>query len=101
MLLVKPPQSCPTGQVFQALGDFGANLARAKAHQSNDLEAAAIHICPIIGEVLALLREEVSAEAAMTGSGSACFALVPKGWQMTGEVQRKLQAYWHCLTAFS
>ena len=42
----------------------------------NDLEAPAIQLCPIIADVLAVLRDEAGcALARMSGSGATCFGL--------------------------
>lgn len=45
-------------------------------HQRNDLEAPAIGIAPVIGDVLDALRDETGCRIArMSGSGATCFAL--------------------------
>ncbi|MEM8739698.1 MAG: hypothetical protein AAGG38_14640, partial [Planctomycetota bacterium] len=41
----------------------------------NDLEAAAVHVQPALGELLADLRRAVNHPVHVTGSGSACFVL--------------------------
>ncbi len=86
MVLVNPGAAVATGAVFAAverrdtppvpapppLTDFAA-LTGWLAHQRNDLQAAAVALCPAIAEVLAALG---SAELArMSGSGATCFAL--------------------------
>ena len=91
MVLVNPGAAVATGAVFAAaerrdtppvpapppLTDFAA-LTGWLAHQRNDLQAAAVALCPAIAEVLAALG---SAElggaplARMSGSGATCFAL--------------------------
>jgi len=49
---------------------------KALGHAANDLEAPAIKIQPVVGEVLAALRDSVGARLArMSGSGATCFAL--------------------------
>ena len=49
---------------------------KALAHAANDLEAPAIKIQPVIGEVLSGLRDLAGVRLArMSGSGATCFAL--------------------------
>ena len=55
--------------------DVGS-LAASLALLSNDLEAAAMRLCPAIGDVLAVLRALPGCRLArMSGSGATCFAL--------------------------
>ena len=88
MVLVNPGVAVATGAVFAALDqpdnppgppppatglpDFPA-LVGWLAHQRNDLQAAALSICPAIAEVLAALGNAPIAR--MSGSGATCFAL--------------------------
>jgi len=88
MVLANPGVAVATGSVFAAvrsranppgpppgrLATF-AELTRWLAVQRNDLEAAAISVCPAIGTVLAALSEAPLAR--MSGSGATCFALHP------------------------
>ena len=67
----------------------------------NDLEAPALTLCPVIGEVLAALRDTAPMLARMSGSGATCFALyasgaerdaaaavMPRGWwQLAGKLR--------------
>lgn len=89
MVLVNPGVAVPTPAVFRARqGDFTpppelpdawadvesmvADLARC----TNDLQAAAIGIEPVIGEVLAALAALPGAKLVrMSGSGATCFAI--------------------------
>lgn len=82
LLLVNPRVAMPTGPVFAGwdgkdrgpLGD-GDPLAAALAGR-NDLEAPAIAIAPVIGNLLAWLRACPGAILTrMSGSGATCFAL--------------------------
>ena len=82
LLLVNPRVPLSTGPVFRAwdgkdrgaLGE-GDPMAVALAGR-NDLEAPALGLCPVIGEVLALLRAQNGVTLArMSGSGATCFAL--------------------------
>jgi len=90
IVLVNPGAAVATGAVFAAvdgrdnlpgppssswpppLTDFAA-LTGWLARQRNDLQAAAVSICPAIAEVLAALG--AAPLARMSGSGATCFAL--------------------------
>ncbi|GGC18525.1 4-diphosphocytidyl-2-C-methyl-D-erythritol kinase [Novosphingobium marinum] len=81
VLLVNPRVAMPTGPVFRgwdgcdrgALTD-GKPLDIALAGR-NDLEAPAIALQPVIGDVLASLDATRPLLARMSGSGATCFAL--------------------------
>ncbi|MGL5838761.1 MAG: 4-(cytidine 5'-diphospho)-2-C-methyl-D-erythritol kinase [Sphingorhabdus sp.] len=77
LLLVNPLLPCPTGPVFKAWDgiDRGPLLAEAWTRSRNDLESAAIELCPAIAKVLEILRETGSDIVRMSGSGATCFAL--------------------------
>lgn len=90
LVLVNPRVAVPTGPVFKALtartgvgkarrGGFGGEaraLADYLAATANDLEAPALGIAPVIGEVLAALKAKPGTLLArMSGSGATCFAL--------------------------
>ncbi|MDE2596765.1 MAG: 4-(cytidine 5'-diphospho)-2-C-methyl-D-erythritol kinase [Sphingomonadales bacterium] len=81
VLLVNPRVPLATGPVFKGWDgvDRGAmpeGSAREIAlHGRNDLEAPALAICPVIGEVLAALRATGAWCVRMSGSGATCFAL--------------------------
>jgi 4-diphosphocytidyl-2-C-methyl-D-erythritol kinase len=86
MVLANPGAAVATGAVFEAvekrdsppgsppplLTDFAA-LVEWLAHQRNDLQPAAVSICPPIAEVLSALGDAPLAR--MSGSGATCFAL--------------------------
>ena len=86
IVLVNPGAAVATGAVFAAverrdnppgpppppLTDFAA-LTGWLARQRNDLQPAAVSICPAIAEVLAALG--AAPLARMSGSGATCFAL--------------------------
>lgn len=92
MLLVNPRVGVSTPAVFKARrGDFStparwrdgigdaASLAVRLARCGNDLEAPAIAIEPVVGEVLAALRHlPGNLLARMSGSGATCFGLFAK-----------------------
>jgi 4-diphosphocytidyl-2-C-methyl-D-erythritol kinase len=91
MLLVNPGVAVPTKDVFGALTDrrgaemqlprgrFNdlADLLRFLEITGNDLEAPALKLQPVIGEVLSSLKAVPGALfARMSGSGATCFALM-------------------------
>ncbi len=83
-----PPLAIPAG--WPDLGAFAGWLAGT----SNDLETAALTLCPAVGDVLAFLRALPGCRLArMSGSGATCFGLfdtapemgdVPDGWWSWG-----------------
>jgi 4-diphosphocytidyl-2-C-methyl-D-erythritol kinase len=89
MLLVNPRVAVPTRDVFAALQTrSGAALALPQGFADleallsflvstrNDLEAPALALQPVIGEVLTALAALPGARLArMSGSGATCFAL--------------------------
>lgn len=81
VLLVNPRLPLATGPVFRAWdgvdrGALPAGTAREIALAGrNDLEAAAIALCPPVADVLAALGETGPLVARMSGSGATCFAL--------------------------
>jgi 4-diphosphocytidyl-2-C-methyl-D-erythritol kinase len=83
VLLINPGMPMPTGPVFAAWdgddrGPLGGSdpLAAALAGR-NDLEPAAIALCPVVGELIDWLsRCEGAILARMSGSGATCFALL-------------------------
>jgi 4-diphosphocytidyl-2-C-methyl-D-erythritol kinase len=90
MVLVNPGVAVPTPAVFRARQgqafstaaelpagwDDAAQMADDLARCSNDLQAAAIGLQPVIGEVLAVLAGLPGMLLArMSGSGATCFAL--------------------------
>ena len=95
-VLVNPRQGVPTGAVFRELaaspfeedasaarGELArpaypsiASLMAALAGAPNDLEAPALRIAPVIGEVLAAIAALPGCRLArMSGSGATCFGL--------------------------
>lgn len=80
-VLVNPNIAVSTGPVFKAWDGVdrgalpdGSALDIAKAGR-NDLQTAAIGICPQIADVLAMLDKTSPLVARMSGSGASCFAL--------------------------
>ena len=81
VLLVNPRVQLSTRMVFAAWEGMdrgplpeGDALSIALAGR-NDLEAAAISLAPVVGEVLELLGREGALLVRMSGSGATCFAL--------------------------
>ena len=80
-LIVNPMVSLPTGPVFARWdgvdrGPIPGGAARDVMFGGrNDLEDAAIAICPVINDVLVTLRATHPLLARMSGSGASCFAL--------------------------
>ncbi|MBB4630585.1 4-(cytidine 5'-diphospho)-2-C-methyl-D-erythritol kinase [Sphingosinicella soli] len=81
VLLVNPGLPLATGAVFAAWDGIdrgplaeGPPLAAAQAGR-NDLEAAAVSLCPAIGTVLGALDGFGASLSRMSGSGATCFAL--------------------------
>ena len=110
VLLVNPREPLATAPVFAAWdgADKGAlpqGTARAIAMAGrNDLEAPAMGLCPVIGEVLSALLETQPMLARMSGSGATCFGLYaseaeleaahaelaaqrPKWWALAGKLR--------------
>ena len=110
-VLVNPRIPVATADVFKALGlrngqllvsatdvfrgtawpEAGASLedwVEALAAEHNDLEAPAMRIQPVIGEVIAALNATNGAWLArMSGSGATCFAI----YENTADAQRAAQ----------
>jgi 4-diphosphocytidyl-2-C-methyl-D-erythritol kinase len=90
-ILINPGVAVPTAGVFKALAapalasapardDFAVSdpetLVSALRTRRNDLEAPAISLQPVIGEVLSALRASTGCRLArMSGSGATCFGL--------------------------
>ena len=110
VLLVNPRVPLATGPVFAAWDGVdrgalpGGRASEMAREGRNDLEAAAISLCPAVAEVLAALRDTAADLVRMSGSGATCFALFrrhdvmravaeklalrhPGWWQMTGELR--------------
>ncbi|WP_260923058.1 4-(cytidine 5'-diphospho)-2-C-methyl-D-erythritol kinase [Novosphingobium sp. 9] len=110
VLLVNPRAPVPTGPVFKGWDglDRGAMPQGSLRHIAltgrNDLEAPALALCPVIGDVLAALAASTPFLARMSGSGATCFALYddleardaaaariateyPEWWQLAGALR--------------
>ena len=91
------PEEYAEPAVLPARWPDAVSLAADLARLSNDLEAAAVSLCPPIGDTLAWLRAQPGCRfARMSGSGATCFGLVdtpaaaialgsqPPGWWAWG-----------------
>ena len=93
VLLVNPRVPLATGPVFAAWdgvdrGPLPEGTSREIALEGrNDLQAAAIGLCPAIAEVLEALEATDPLLARMSGSGASCFALFddPAGWRAASD----------------
>jgi 4-diphosphocytidyl-2-C-methyl-D-erythritol kinase len=103
VLLVNPLESVATGPVFKAWdgadrgGLNASNPWRAALNGRNDLEAAAISICPTIADVLNLLEQTDADLVRMSGSGATCFALFASDDARDGaqaQTNKACPAYW-------
>jgi 4-diphosphocytidyl-2-C-methyl-D-erythritol kinase len=75
--------------------DDAAGLARDLAALRNDLEPAAIGLCPPVAEVLAALRALPGCLLArMSGSGATCFALMADAAAAAAAAARLPRAWW-------
>ncbi|MBU6418461.1 MAG: 4-(cytidine 5'-diphospho)-2-C-methyl-D-erythritol kinase [Proteobacteria bacterium] len=108
MVLVNPGVAVPTPSVFKArTGAFSpapalpamwpdaASMAADLRLCGNDLQAAAISIQPVIGDVLAALAALPGVLLArMSGSGATCFALFNTAAEAAAAAQRITQQGW-------
>lgn len=110
VLLVNPRVAMPTGPVFAAWDGLDRGpmpegpCSLIVREGRNDLEAPALAIAPVIGDVLDGLTSNGASVARMSGSGATCFALFdddgvrdaaaaaiakaqPDWWQMAGKLR--------------
>jgi 4-diphosphocytidyl-2-C-methyl-D-erythritol kinase len=70
----------PAGEQHEALPTDRARLIAYLQERTNDLEAPAVSLQPVVAEVLAALRALAGCRLArMSGSGATCFALFDQG----------------------
>jgi 4-diphosphocytidyl-2-C-methyl-D-erythritol kinase len=107
MVLVNPRVALPTPAVFRAREgafsppamlpagwDDAAAMARDLAALGNDLEPAAMSVCPAVTEALAALRGVPGCLLArMSGSGATCFAILDQP-DAAGRAASALPAAW-------
>lgn len=113
-ILVNPGVALETRRVFErfdqlaghtalresdppAAGDV-ATFAQALAGYRNDLEPAAIALCPEIGRALSLIREQPGCLLArMSGSGATCYGLFAdpaSAAAAAAQIMRRKRKYW-------
>lgn len=115
-VLVNPGVGVATGPVFEALESrdnppidmAAAGLTDARGTIDwletlrNDLQPAAIAQAPVIGDVLAALRDAGADLARMSGSGATCFGLFADAGAATraaGRLMDRQPRWWVCRTA--
>ena len=108
MVLINPLVAVPTPAVFKArTGGFSPaavfpsdwpdaiTMAQDLAVLGNDLEAPALSLCPLIGDVLAALRgDNTCLLARMSGSGATCFGLFANAEAAQQAVPRLARPGW-------
>jgi 4-diphosphocytidyl-2-C-methyl-D-erythritol kinase len=103
MMLVNPGLPVSTGPVFKGWDQLDrGGLISGKAVEiailgRNDLESSAIQICPIIGDVLAVLSKTQPLISRMSGSGASCFALFDdpeKAASVEKQIKERYPAWW-------
>jgi len=102
VLLVNPRVPVPTGKVFaqwdgKDRGALPTGSARRIARKGrNDLQLAAVTICPEIADVLEALNDTDPWLVRMSGSGATCFALYekPAHRDRAAEVLAELEPGW-------
>jgi 4-diphosphocytidyl-2-C-methyl-D-erythritol kinase len=89
-LLVNPLLACPTGPVFAQWDgiDRGPLDIATWRRGRNDLQEAAIGLCPDILEVLTVLKAQLPAVTRMSGSGATCFGLFANAGLRDAAAQR-------------
>ena len=105
-VLVNPRVPSPTGAVYRGFDEMGGSsgadrpdlpeafesaeeMAGFLATCRNDLEAPAVRLTPLIGEVLATLRDEPETLLGrLSGSGATCFALCAGDIEAEGLAER-------------
>lgn len=82
-LILTPSFRCLTPDVYQAFDDLGPPFScpappPVEVAVANDLWLAAVHLCPQLASLRAMLAEVAPFGVGMTGSGSALFAAFPR-----------------------
>jgi 4-diphosphocytidyl-2-C-methyl-D-erythritol kinase len=103
VLLINPKKPVATSEVFAAWdcadkgGFVGEDVVSIVLNGRNDLQNAAIGLCPEIDTILSSLRECKPALARMSGSGATCFALFPNDTKCSNarlKLQRQYPNWW-------
>lgn len=115
LALAKPKEGLSTAAVFAAYrmhpplrqpdldhtarALLAGDLTALAAARGNSLEAAAVALCPAIGQTLAALDRTRPVCRGMTGSGSACFGLYDRAEEAAAAARRLAdQGLWACAT---
>jgi 4-diphosphocytidyl-2-C-methyl-D-erythritol kinase len=107
-VLVNPGVAVSTPEVFRArTGPFSgkaflprswpdaAVMAQDLSVLANDLEAPALRLCPVVGDVLAWLRAQPGCLLArMSGSGATCFGVFRDGRAASAVADRVPRPWW-------
>jgi 4-diphosphocytidyl-2-C-methyl-D-erythritol kinase len=106
-VLANPLMPAPTAAVYRAFDALGGGSLRDPgpaprdclqdwlASQTNDLEAPAIAVAPVIADVLAALREAApDALVRMSGSGATCFALTDDADAVAATLRARRPGWW-------
>jgi 4-diphosphocytidyl-2-C-methyl-D-erythritol kinase len=105
-ILINPKLPLATGPVFQKwngidLGPLASGTALEIMESGrNDLEAAAIYLCPQIADILAFLNDCNPMIARMSGSGATCFALFENhndAMQLAKDLEISYPHWWHMI----
>jgi 4-diphosphocytidyl-2-C-methyl-D-erythritol kinase len=104
IVLVNPLQPCGTADVFRGMalkpGDLAGSVLNLDDPLAwrNDMSIAALHVLPIISDVLASLKALPDAQAIrMSGSGATCFALFATrsmAEQAALKIRRQYPTWW-------
>jgi len=101
VLLVNPRLPLATGPVFAAWDgeDRGplpeGRVSQIAAESRNDLEAAAISLCPQVAEVLKALQQTDAELVRMSGSGATCFAIYRRHDVMRNAAEKLASEHLH------
>lgn len=105
VLLILPPLTCSTPAVYRRWDELNESCARppaaevltqiardglAQAALFNDLEPAAMSVCPELAELRGALRDRCGLNVHMTGSG-ACFFCLFAGSDSAAEAARRVR----------
>lgn len=99
VLLVNPTIPLSTGSVFAAWDGIDRGPLSDWRDGRNDLEAPALELAPLIGDVLDWLRTQQGANfVRMSGSGATCFALFDHEAERDAAAAACPSNWWHLAT---
>ncbi len=94
ILLVNPGVPVATATVFKGWGGVdrgalpGGSASAITRAGRNDLQAAAVALCPEIDDVLTILRAQLPWAVRMSGSGATCYALFESNAALRAAAER-------------